>query len=42
MNRPLLEEPPLIGNTEELARFCAGLRGTPYCTIDTEFVREKT
>ncbi len=35
-------EAPLLATTDELARFCAGLKGAPYVTIDTEFVRERT
>ncbi len=32
----------LITTTEELARFCASLRGAAYVTVDTEFMRERT
>ncbi len=32
----------LISTTDALASFCAGLRGAPYITVDTEFMRERT
>ncbi|HAX90709.1 MAG TPA: ribonuclease D [Rhodospirillaceae bacterium] len=32
----------LISTTDALATFCASLRGAPYVTIDTEFMRERT
>ena len=31
-----------IDNTEQLERFCDELRGVPYITVDTEFMRVKT
>ena len=31
-----------IDSDEKLARFCAAISTAPHCTIDTEFVREKT
>lgn len=32
----------LITTTKELARFCAGLKGAAFVTVDTEFMRERT
>ncbi len=32
----------LIQTTEELFQFCERLRGYPFITVDTEFIREKT
>ncbi|MDD2325316.1 MAG: ribonuclease D [Alphaproteobacteria bacterium] len=32
----------LITTSEDLAAFCASLRGATYVTVDTEFMREKT
>jgi ribonuclease D len=32
----------LIDDTETLADFCAQLSGSPYITIDTEFIRDRT
>ncbi len=33
---------PLIENQKKLDDFCASLKGAPFITIDTEFLREKT
>jgi len=32
----------LITDTDSLARFCRSLKGEPYITIDTEFMRDRT
>jgi ribonuclease D len=34
--------PPLITDTDALAKFCAECAGSPYVTVDTEFLRERT
>ena len=34
--------PPLITETDALARFCKGCAQAPYVTVDTEFLRERT
>jgi ribonuclease D len=34
--------PPLITTTDALAAFCAQAMASPYVTIDTEFLRERT
>lgn len=33
---------PVISDTDSLAAFCEGLKGSPYITLDTEFMREST
>jgi ribonuclease D len=40
--KPGFPPPVLIETTEALAGFCEGLAGTPYVTVDTEFMRERT
>lgn len=35
-------DPPLIAESSALAEFCDRLKGAPFVTIDTEFLREKT
>lgn len=32
----------LITKTQDLVQFCLGLKGTPFVTVDTEFMRENT
>ena len=33
---------PMISDTQSLAAFCQRLKSTPFITVDTEFMREKT
>src|SRR5687768_6342274 len=33
---------PIITDTRNLADFCARISGSPYVTVDTEFMRENT
>jgi len=33
---------PVISDTDSLAAFCDSLKGSPYITLDTEFMREST
>jgi len=33
---------PVITDTESLSAFCTKLAHSPYITVDTEFMREKT